>query len=128
VETARIPQSWTRSNDDRVIAGVAGGLASHFGVPAMWIRLGFAVVGCFWGVGLMIYAALWITLPEDPWEEDEEVRPPLATDQPQAMVGVILLTAGLTILLWKILAWLSLAVVLPVVLVLAGLSLIQRGE
>ena len=121
-------QGWTRSNEDRVVAGVAGGLADQFDVDVVWVRLGFVLATCLWGLGLIAYALLWITLPERPWEEDDDVRPPLATDRPRAMVGVLLLTAGLVLLTWKILSWLSLAVVLPGVLVVAGLYLLQRGE
>ena len=66
--------------EDRVVAGVAGGLADHFGVRSEWVRLGFVVSALVWGIGLIGYALLWITLPESAWGESDEVRPPLATD------------------------------------------------
>ena len=49
--------------DDRVLAGVCGGLATYMEVDPVWVRLGFVAGTLFWGVGLIVYALLWITLP-----------------------------------------------------------------
>lgn len=53
----------TRSDDDKWIAGVCGGLAQGFGVEAQWIRLGFAIFAIFGGASIAIYVLLWIILP-----------------------------------------------------------------
>jgi phage shock protein PspC (stress-responsive transcriptional regulator) len=118
----------SRSVEDRVVAGVAGGLADHFGVRSEWVRLGFVVSALVWGVGLIGYALLWITLPESAWGESEEVRPPLATDNVRGVLGVVLLTLGLLVLVWKILDAVSFLVVLPVVLISAGAYLLRRTD
>ena len=60
----------TRSKTDRRIAGVAGGLARHFGVDATLIRILWVVAIVFGGFGLLLYIILWIVLPEG----DEEPR------------------------------------------------------
>lgn len=52
----------TRSAHDNVLGGVAAGLAEHLGVPVIWVRVFFAVTAAF-GIGVVLYAALWITLP-----------------------------------------------------------------
>ncbi|WP_460522642.1 PspC domain-containing protein [Flindersiella endophytica] len=54
-----------RRTDGKVIGGVAGGLADHFGVPAMYVRLAFVVLMMFDGFSIFVYAALWIFLPQD---------------------------------------------------------------
>lgn len=55
----------TRSRDDRVIAGVAGGLAEHFGIDATLIRVLWVVAVVFGGFGVLLYVVLWIALPEE---------------------------------------------------------------
>lgn len=53
----------TRSNDDKWIAGVAGGLSETLGVDATIIRIIFAVVSVFYGGGILIYLVLWAVMP-----------------------------------------------------------------
>jgi len=124
VETASQPKTLLRSIDDRVLAGVCGGLASYLEVEAAWVRVGMVAATLFWGVGLIIYALLWITLPEQPEDEGAVHGPPLATANPRAVAGILLLTLGLLVLLWNFLSLLSFKFVLPVLLVGAGLFLL----
>lgn len=53
----------TRSDDDKWIAGVCGGLAQAFGIESQWIRLGFALFAIFGGASVAIYIVLWIVMP-----------------------------------------------------------------
>lgn len=54
-----------RSRNDRVLAGVAGGLASYFNTDPLYVRLGFVVLGLFQGFGLLLYAVLWLLIPNE---------------------------------------------------------------
>jgi phage shock protein C len=54
----------TRSTTDRVIAGVAGGIAQRFGVSSTLVRLGWVVSVFFGGFGVLAYLILWIALPK----------------------------------------------------------------
>ncbi len=110
--------------DDRVLAGVGGGLATYMEVDPVWVRLGFVVGTLFWGVGMIVYALLWITLPEQPEEDGAASGPPLATVNPRAVAGILLLTVGLLVLIWNFLSFLSLKFVVPVLLVGLGLFLL----
>lgn len=59
-----VNQPLRRSRRNRVIAGVAGGLAEFFGVSAFWFRLGFLIALIPGGVpGLLLYLLLWIIIP-----------------------------------------------------------------
>jgi signal transduction histidine kinase len=51
--------SFERSEQDRVIAGVCGGLASTLGVDATLVRLAFALLALAGGAGILLYFALW---------------------------------------------------------------------
>jgi phage shock protein C len=126
VESASRSQSLTRSIDDRVVSGVAGGLAAYLEVDTVWLRLGFVLGTLFWGVGLFVYSLLWITLPEQPEEDGAPNQPPLATANPRAVAGILLVTIGLLVLLWNFLSLLSFKLVLPVLLVGVGLFLLYN--
>ena len=54
-----------RSKDDRVLWGVAGGLAEHIGFNATLVRIAFVVITLFGGAGLLAYLVLAVALPED---------------------------------------------------------------
>ena len=54
-----------RSKDDRLIWGVAGGLAAHIGFNATVVRLAFVILTLFGGAGLLAYLVLAVALPQD---------------------------------------------------------------
>jgi phage shock protein C len=53
----------TRSETDRVIAGVAGGVAQRFGFSSTLVRLAWVLSVFFGGFGVVAYVILWIVLP-----------------------------------------------------------------
>jgi phage shock protein PspC (stress-responsive transcriptional regulator) len=55
----------TRSTDDKMIGGVAGGLGRHFGVDPVLFRAGFVVAALMTGAGAIAYLALLVLLPRD---------------------------------------------------------------
>ncbi len=59
-----------RDPDDRMIGGVAGGLAAYMGVEALWLRL-FFVVALFVGFGFLLYIILWIVMSEAKTSSDK---------------------------------------------------------
>lgn len=50
---------------DRWIGGVSGGLARHFDVDPVLVRVVMAVTAFFGGAGLVLYLALWLVVPEE---------------------------------------------------------------
>jgi phage shock protein C len=54
----------TRSMDNRMVAGICGGLGKYFGIDATIIRL-LAVVGVFisWGLVLLMYVIAMLIIP-----------------------------------------------------------------
>ena len=55
----------TRSTSDRMVAGVAGGLAAYFDIDPVLVRLAFVALALAGGPGLILYIILWILTPED---------------------------------------------------------------
>ncbi len=56
-----------RSRDDRMIAGICGGLADYFGVDPVIIRIIAFVLLLPGGLpGFIPYVTLWMVVPEEP--------------------------------------------------------------
>jgi phage shock protein C len=55
----------TRSTSDRMLFGVAAGLANYFNVDPILIRLLFIILTVTQGYGLIIYVVLALLMPED---------------------------------------------------------------
>lgn len=54
-----------RSEDDRLIAGVAGGLGEFLDIDPTIIRLIFAFSILLGGTGLLAYLVMWLVVPEE---------------------------------------------------------------
>jgi phage shock protein PspC (stress-responsive transcriptional regulator) len=54
-----------RSSTDRWLGGVCGGLARSTGLESWIWRLGFAVLSCYAGAGVLVYLLLWIFVPSE---------------------------------------------------------------
>jgi signal transduction histidine kinase len=52
-----------RDPTNRVIGGVAAGLARHLGAPVIALRIGFFVLALTDGLGAILYAVFWAVLP-----------------------------------------------------------------
>lgn len=58
-------KSLRRSRDNRMIAGVVGGLANYFDIDATVLRIVFVLVSLFSAAfpGIIVYLILWILMP-----------------------------------------------------------------
>jgi phage shock protein PspC (stress-responsive transcriptional regulator) len=61
-----------RSRDDRMIAGVAGGVADYFQLDPSLVRIVWALLAFAGGFGILLYIVMAIVVPEedfgpDPW-------------------------------------------------------------
>lgn len=56
----------TRDPQDKMIAGVAAGVAHYFDLDVTWVRVAFALAVFFGFSGGLIYIILWIVVPEQP--------------------------------------------------------------
>ncbi len=54
-----------RSKTDRIIAGVAGGLAEYFGVDPVLIRIIFVALALVHGLGILIYIVFVLIVPNE---------------------------------------------------------------
>lgn len=54
-----------RSNSQRMIAGICGGLAEYFNVDPVIMRIAFVLLFLLGSGGFWLYILLWIVVPED---------------------------------------------------------------
>ncbi len=61
------PKRLMRSQQERIIAGVCGGLAKYINVDATIVRVLFVILTVFTAVlpGILIYLIMWIIVPKD---------------------------------------------------------------
>jgi phage shock protein C len=54
-----------RSQRNRIVAGVCGGLGEFFGISPWWFRIGILIALIPGGVpGVLIYLLLWLMIPK----------------------------------------------------------------
>jgi len=72
-----------RSAGDRMLFGVCGGLARHFGISSLWIRLGFIFGTCFTqGLAILLYGLCIFIMPREDRQRARTCGPPPVPGQP----------------------------------------------
>jgi phage shock protein C len=54
----------TRNPNNKIVAGVASGLADYFGIDATIVRILFVLLLLPGGLSPLLYVLLWILMPE----------------------------------------------------------------
>src|SRR5690349_20671539 len=62
---ADVDRKLIRPTEGRVVAGVAAGLSSYFGISPVVYRVAFAALVLLGGSGLILYAAAWLIIPDE---------------------------------------------------------------
>jgi phage shock protein PspC (stress-responsive transcriptional regulator) len=55
----------SRPTDDRILAGVASGLARYAGIDAVIVRIAFAALTLLGGAGIPLYLICWLLIPAE---------------------------------------------------------------
>ncbi|RBY93514.1 ATP-binding protein [Blastococcus sp. TF02-8] len=115
-----------RPRSGRVVSGVAAGVAAHLRQDPVVVRVAFALLSVT-GIGVVVYGLLWLTMPvaapgEDPSPAAAAWRPA----GPAQWIATAVLGLVAVSLLGELTKWTSSDVVLPLLLVGAGLAVIWR--
>jgi len=106
----------SRSAENRVLAGVAGGIGGRTGIEPDLIRAGFVVLTFAGGVGAVMYAMAWM-LGRETTPEDEAL-------EAHQRIAVGVMFAGVLMLLRGLGLWFGDGIVLPVALLAFGAAAI----
>lgn len=122
-----------RGVDNALVAGVCGGIAIRLGVSERAVRVVTCVVTLFWGVGLLAYFALWLTVPRA--GEDRSIAARLLGGRNRLLRVAVALAVGVIVLLvlhpfsqalLGPLSWAFLVAVLGLVVVWRGATAEER--
>jgi signal transduction histidine kinase/phage shock protein PspC (stress-responsive transcriptional regulator) len=113
-----------RTPGDRILAGVAGGLAERLGVDPVIVRLAFVVLSFAAGAGVVAYLVCW-ALSIEPPPSGVPAAPPVAPEvATERTIAVGLVVGGLLLVCRAVGAWFGDAVVWPVALGAVGSAVI----
>ncbi|MFI5606103.1 PspC domain-containing protein [Amycolatopsis sp. NPDC051903] len=112
-----------RRRNGRAVAGVAGGLADHLGVPVVWVRLAFALLAALNGAGLLAYGLLWVFVPQRAEDAPETES---SNKERQQAYGLIALGIGLAIASGTLSGTIRGWVALPLVIAMLGAAVVWR--
>lgn len=129
----------TRSSNDKIIAGVAGGIASYLAIDPVFVRIGFLILLFASGIGFPIYLILWVVMPQDNGSGGDFIQKNIGdlSDTVSSNVnklgrpgtiGVILVLLGAYFLLTQlgVLSWVGGAVFWPLAIIGCGVYLLLR--
>jgi signal transduction histidine kinase/phage shock protein PspC (stress-responsive transcriptional regulator) len=113
----------SRRQEDRIIAGVAGGIADRLGVSDLYVRAGFLVLALIWGIGGIVYLVLWAAT----LDRTHHARPVLHESE-QRKAGYILISTGSLLVLRSIGIWTSDQLVWPGAAVILGVAFLMDRQ
>jgi phage shock protein C len=116
-----------RSRDDRVIAGVCGGLGAYLGIDPVLLRIAFVVLTIGAGSGILLYLIGWIAIPVEQPETEPVERPAVSTVSARMIVGGALVLLGAVLLMRRVLPWFDDRAIWPLILIAIGLLIATRG-
>lgn len=112
-----------RSKKDRVIAGVCGGLGEYLDIDPVWIRIIMVILAFGSGIGIILYALMWILVPENPGNGKVIQQKHDAA----FIMGVIITVIGVVFLVENLFGFL-ISKLWPLVLIIPGIYLIGRSR
>lgn len=135
-----------RSQKDKMLGGVCGGIAEYFNIDSTIVRLLAILLFFAEGIGVFLYFACWIIIPEAPssgsysfndgnadnaysddkgFSTDEAAKPD--TGNGQKIIGFGLIALGLIILIDKWIPYFHWRRFWPLILVGFGAVLVLKG-
>jgi phage shock protein C len=115
-----------RSRDQRVLAGVCGGIGHYLGVDPVLLRIAFIILALANGLGVVAYVVAWVAIPEE--EPGRPVGPPSEArrETGRLVLGGALVVLGLVLLLDRLAPNLD-ELFWPVAVVAVGVAVMLVG-
>ena len=118
-----------RSESDRLIAGVCGGIAQYFVIDPTIVRLVLVAFTLFGGAGLLAYVVAWVMIPD---ERETQWNINLYAIKQNPLWGILLIGMGvilffryddLLVLFWVTFWYSAMNVILVITLIVSGIYL-----
>lgn len=118
VETTRSRWAVYRRSDDRVVAGLASGVAARLGIDPVYVRAAFIVLAVDFGIGLLLYLAGWAATSD---RVDGDI-PPAEEANRRQLIGLGAIFLGSLLLLRATGFWPGDGLMWPITAVVFGLA------
>ncbi len=133
----------TRSRYDKILGGVAGGLAQYLEMDSAIVRFLFILITLVFGTGFWVYIILWIILPYEPIKSywgtplgadtvppsennmDDKAQPlnyqaPKMRKDSNVVIGSILIVLGIIFLFSELIPAIDFGKLWPLILIIVG--------
>jgi phage shock protein PspC (stress-responsive transcriptional regulator) len=137
-----------RSNSDRMVGGVCGGLGTFLNIDPIFVRLLFVLLLFGSEFGFILYLLLWIIIPEEGkaygFKDDslgekvksmgDDIQQAVTQPHPQAgiIMGLGLIVIGGFLFLDRLnlswMNWIDLDILWPILLIVGGVVLLFRKK
>lgn len=136
-----------RNRHDKMIGGVASGLADYFEVDPLIIRALFIIITIAYGIGGVAYIVLWIIVPANDFDNIENFGTydttsnfdtKIETDEfdninytnkkndRKLLGGIVLIVIGFLLFLNQILPDFEFEYIVPIILIIIGVSILYK--
>ena len=128
-----------RSQKNKVIAGVAGGIAEYFELDPVIVRAAFIITTLGWGFGFIAYFVLWIIMPtakkvmeiqndtiSEELSPDDAIRSENRKTNSRIAAGITLIILGAMLFIDKFICWLDFHTFWPLALIILGVMILFR--
>lgn len=136
-----------RNRHDKMIGGVASGLADYFEVDPLIIRALFIIITIAYGIGFIAYIVLWIIVPINDmdnfdnfasYEGQTNFDTKIETDEfdnidytnkkndRKLLGGIVLIVIGFLLFLNEILPDFDFEFIVPIILIIIGVSILYK--
>ncbi len=134
-----------RSNRNKIIGGVASGIAEYFDIDPTIVRIIFIVTALGWGLSILLYIVLWIILPDEITTRFKQESPQSSefTDniseingstitvsgvsKTKVILGFLLILLGIILLINNFVSFSIIKYFWPLILVIIGIYIILKS-
>lgn len=88
-----------RSQSNRVISGVCGGMGEYLGLDATLLRILFVLLAFVNGIGILLYLLALIIIPKNRSEENHAISSTKQNRNTSVLIGSILIIIGIYLLM-----------------------------
>lgn len=117
-----------RSANNKVIAGVCGGVAEYFEIDPTIVRIVWLLLAFPGGVGFLAYLVCWLVMPErntfaSGTNENYASghRSGEESEKNKRIIGLALIIIGSVFLFDRFFGWFDMAIIVPLVIIAIGI-------
>lgn len=138
IRAYKAPSRLYRSEKNRCIGGVAGGVGEYYNIDPTIIRLLFVLFALIHGSGILFYIILWVVLPEKSKAINNigeikdivknNVKEMREGERSRTLIGILVLIFGVVILFNNLgfRIWFDIGKYWPVLLIILGFYLLSK--